>query len=130
MSSLQEGMSNGESIAELSERVRAEFNSVDSERARRIAMTETAAAYGTARQAAQESSGVPYKKWLTSGNANVRPAHQAANGQIAKVDEPFTVMDEELMYPGDPNGSAGNIINCHCVAIATTTPPEEESNEP
>jgi hypothetical protein len=30
------------------------------------------------------------------------------------IDEPFIVSGEELMYPGDPSGSAGNVINCRC----------------
>ena len=55
--SLQEGLDGGETIRELSGRVKAEFNNMSDTRARRIAMTETAAAYGTGRQAAMQQAG-------------------------------------------------------------------------
>ncbi len=118
---LEEGITEGESIAELSDRIRGKFNDI-SARARTIAMTETAAAYGAARQEAMEQSGVEYKQWLTSGAGNVRAAHAAANGQTVPVTAHFEVGGEALESPGDPNGSPGNVINCHCVAIAVAKP--------
>ena len=34
------------------------------------------------------------------------------------ADQPFKVPSksgvQDMMYPGDPNGSAGNVINCRC----------------
>jgi hypothetical protein len=30
------------------------------------------------------------------------------------MDEPFEVDGELLDYPGDPTGSAANVINCRC----------------
>ncbi len=33
------------------------------------------------------------------------------------MDEAFDVGGEQLMYPGDPAGSAGNICNCRCTVI-------------
>lgn len=114
---LEEGIDAGESIAELSGRVRGQFNDMSRERSKRIAMTETSAAYGTGRQMAMKDAGVTEKRWLTSGNANVRPAHRAANGQVVLIDEDFEVGGESLKHPGDPYGSPGNVINCHCVAV-------------
>jgi SPP1 gp7 family putative phage head morphogenesis protein len=122
---LEEGLTAGEGRDKLSARIRTVFNGVSKERADRIAQTETAAAYGTGRQSAMESAGVEFKQWLTSGNDNVRPAHREANGQTVRTDEAFTVDGEDLMHPGDPSGSPGNIINCHCVSIAVA-PPEDE----
>jgi SPP1 gp7 family putative phage head morphogenesis protein len=122
---LEDGLQLGESIDKLSDRVRAEFNDISRARARTIAMTETSAAYGQGRAVAMKQAGVQYKKWLTSGNDNVRPAHAAANGQVVGVDEAFEVGGEHLRFPGDPDGSAGNVINCHCVSIAVAAPPEE-----
>ena len=121
-SQLTEGIDKGESISELSSRVRSSFNEIGSGRGKTIAMTETSAAYGTARHAAMKSAGVPSKQWLTSHNDNVRPAHAEAEGQIRAVDEPFNVDGEELDFPGDPEGSPGNVINCHCVAIPIMGP--------
>jgi hypothetical protein len=54
------------------------------------------------------------KEWVSRGDSRVRPAHITADGQRVAVNEPFTVMGERLMYPGDPAGSSRNIINCRC----------------
>jgi hypothetical protein len=54
------------------------------------------------------------KEWVSRGDNKVRPAHISADGQVVAVNEPFTVMGERLMYPGDPAGSAANIVNCRC----------------
>jgi uncharacterized protein with gpF-like domain len=62
-------------------------------------------------------AGVSRKRWLTSGNDNVRPAHAAANGQEVGIDEAFIVDGEELDHPGDEHGSPANVINCHCISI-------------
>lgn len=126
-SNLVEGIDAGESTAQLAARVKRQFNTIGDTEAQRIALTETAAAYGFGRQQAMVKAGVQYKAWLTSGNANVRTAHQEAglsyppDGGIP-VDEPFIVDGEELMHPGDAAGSPGNTINCHCVSIPVTAP--------
>lgn len=54
------------------------------------------------------------KTWVAVGDARTRDAHRHADGQIVGIDEPFMVDGEKLMYPGDQNGSAGNVINCRC----------------
>ena len=132
--SLQAGLDAGESTADLAKRVKAEFNSIADRDALRIAQTETSAAYGTGRQEAMVKAGVQFKAWLTSGNANVREAHQLAgltypaDGGIP-VDQPFIVDGEELMHPGDSTGSAGNVINCHCVSIPVVEPEELKARD-
>lgn len=121
---LEEGIRKGETTAQLAGRVKAIFNGMADVDAHRIALTETGSAYGAGRAKAMRQAGVQWKQWLTSGNANVRAAHAEANGQIVKIGDPFIVDDEELDYPGDPEGSAGNVINCHCVSIAVSKGPE------
>lgn len=122
---LQEGVDNGDTIAELSARVRAEFNDMSEKRATTIAMTETAAAYGTGRHKAMRLAGIAHKKWLTSGNVNVRAAHRLMNGISITIDEAFTVLNpktgetDSIMHPGDPDGEPWNVINCHCVELAS-----------
>ena len=58
--------------------------------------------------------GAPRKEWLTAIDGRERPEHAAANGQVVSIDAPFIVGGEQLMYPGDPAGSAGTTINCRC----------------
>lgn len=123
---IEEGLDAGESIDELSARIKGEFNAINDGQARTIAMTETSAVYGAGRASAMKQAGVLYKAWLTSGNANVRSAHQQAGLDYPSergipLDSPFIVDGEALQYPGDPAGSPGNVINCHCVQIATAT---------
>lgn len=62
------------------------------------------------------------KKWSSIGGPRTRPAHAEASGQIKKMDEPFIVDGEQLMYPGDDSmgASAGNIIRCRCTVFYLT----------
>lgn len=89
--------------------------------AKRTAVTETGKALGVARHAGLEDSGIDGHAWLTT-SANPRPAHAEAAARYGDnpipIGEAFDVGGEELMHPGDPAGSAGNIINCYCVELA------------
>lgn len=51
--------------------------------------------------------------WVTVGDENVRPTHIAVDFE-PKDDFGWDVGGEFLKFPGDPSGSAGNIINCRC----------------
>jgi phage portal protein BeeE len=119
---IAQGMVDGDGIGGMAKRIRGEFNDISEGKARVVASTETSAAYGSSRDLAMKTAGIRWKRWLTSGLDNVRDAHEAANGQTVPVDEPFHVGGEDLDYPGDPNGKPGNVINCHCVAVAEQEP--------
>lgn len=60
------------------------------------------------------------KRWVTKGDSRTRSGHLAAHGQSVPVDGFFLVArergerKEELRFPKDPRGSAGNVINCRC----------------
>lgn len=117
---LEEGIVAGDTTEQLAARVRQAFNEISHARSRTIAMTETSAAYGQGRQEAMRSAGIQYKRWLTSGNANVRASHAATNGQTVPIDEAFEVPPGSgvyLTHPGDPSGPPEEVINCHCVSI-------------
>jgi hypothetical protein len=49
--------------------------------------------------------------WDATLDGNTRESHAAVDGQIREVDKPFS---NGLMYPGDPAGSAAEVINCRC----------------
>jgi SPP1 gp7 family putative phage head morphogenesis protein len=121
-STLQEGIEAGEPTDDLAKRVREKFTGISKERAETIAQTETAAAYGHARQKGMEETGIEWKEWLTAGDDKVRAEHVRANEQQRRVDEPFDIAGEKLMHPGDPKGSARNVINCRCVVIPIQAP--------
>jgi len=84
----------------------------------RIARTETTRFENVGRLDAysslEDKGFVVYKEWVAVGDNKTRTAHKDANGQQVPLDEPFNVGGEKLMYPGDPNGTAGNVINCRC----------------
>jgi hypothetical protein len=59
------------------------------------------------------------KIWLTAEDEKVRDSHADAGdtygaGSGIPLDEPFEVGDDALMYPGDQDGSAEEVINCRC----------------
>jgi len=58
---------------------------------------------------------IEFKKvWNTTEDERTRSSHRKADGQKVDMDESFLVNDEKLMYPGDSQGSASNVINCRC----------------
>ena len=87
--------------------------------ARRIAQTErtriqSQARWDVMRNAAAQ--GIHMEKMWIARMKNTRDSHADLNRRTAKVDEPFTtIWGNELMYPGDPNAPAREVINCHCV---------------
>ena len=123
MGTLDEGLRDGDTMAQLAGRVRAQFNEFTSGRALTIARTETGAAFGVARDQAMRDAGIPFKRWLTSGNSKVRLAHKQMNGAIVPAGEKFVVADpkggevDEVDHPGDPDGLPWNVINCACVCV-------------
>ena len=107
--------------------LRTKFNEVGQYQAERIVRTESALAsnYATQQSALQIFPGSQMsKEWIAGSDARVRPDHAEADGQIVKFDEMFIVGGEKLEYPGDPRGSASNVINCRC---STAPIPDEDA---
>lgn len=68
-------------------------------------------------QSGEINPGDVLKIWDDTGDSKTREDHTLAGIDYAKgipIEEPFIVGGELLMYPGDPSGSAGQIINCRC----------------
>jgi SPP1 gp7 family putative phage head morphogenesis protein len=118
--SLREGLESGEGLPQLTTRIENLLGS-NRARAQRIARTQTASAVSTGRHEGMKSAGVEFKAWITSQDDAVRPSHRQAGSDYADgipIDQPFVVDGEALAYPGDPSGSAANIINCRCLQVA------------
>lgn len=126
METLQAGLDEGETMDELAERTRAAFNGISKDRAEAIAVTETTVAYESARMETLRAAGVEFKEWLTSQDERVRLDHFMVDGVVVPLDEPFTVGGEKMAHPGDPNASAGQVIRCRCVMIASFGPATDE----
>lgn len=87
-------------------------------RSRMISRTEShSAANASTLIAAEASDVIGRQEWVASVGERTREAHIDADGQIVRVGENFIVGGEPLRHPGDPNGSAGNVINCRCAVI-------------
>ena len=84
----------------------------------RIARTETTAASNYAATVSSSVSGVLMDKvWISALDERTRQGtfnHLEMNQKRVPLDKPFNVSGQNLMFPGDPNGSAGNVINCRC----------------
>lgn len=117
---LRSGLDQGEPLQQLTDRI-SDVLGESRARALRIARTQTAGALNTGRHAAMVAAGNDGKGWITSGDDHVRQAHRQAGLDYAAaipIEQPFIVGGERLMYPGDPSGSAANIVNCRCLQIA------------
>lgn len=89
----------------------------------------SAAAHQVALAAAAAGPGVS-KEWVTCGDDRVRPDHADADGQAVMVDQPFIVGGEELMYPGDPVGSAAQTAQCRCTVVYRQVIPADQHVSP
>lgn len=100
----------------------------------RIARTETTTAANRAALEAGAISGlVTNKVWISSQDSRTRVIpedsfdHLSMDEVQVGIEEDFRIPEKEggteaMAYPGDPKGSAGNVINCRCtVAIIPKT---------
>lgn len=87
-------------------------------RASRIARTEVTRALNAG--ILLGAAALPFevsKEWITAEDEKVRDkpfSHTLLHGTILPLNVPFN-NGEPLRFPGDPKGSAGNVINCRCV---------------
>lgn len=86
-------------------------------RTKTIARTEghriQQASAADAQQAAKDRGADVVKQWDAALDGKTRPSHRMVDGEIRELDEKFS---NGLMYPGDPNGPAAEVINCRCTS--------------
>lgn len=128
MRMIKVGVDEGLSSAQIAKNMREAVQDLSAVRALTIARTETHGASGYARQQVAKQSRRPLNKtWNSVEDHRTRAiaegdtyGHRSMDGVTVKMSEPYFVPTkygtrEPLMFPGDPNGSAGNVINCRCV---------------
>jgi hypothetical protein len=127
---LRSGISDGKTQQEIASDIADAFDDMSIGRAGTIARTETSSAFNYASQ--ETASDVlpdgSTKVWYTTSE-KPRPWHEDVDGDEVPINEPFNVMDEDMMYPGDPNGSPENTINCLCVLSYNITSKVGEEEE-
>ena len=110
---INQGEVEGLGVDEIARNIVKQIPTISRYRANAIARTETHTAANFGSQAAAESTGLNIlKEWLAANDERTREEHSAADGQTVALNETFEVGGEDLMFPGDPSGSAENIINC------------------
>jgi uncharacterized protein with gpF-like domain len=112
LEAVEEGFSEKETASLMLKKSKA----LGASRAQTIARTEVHAASSYSAQEIAAASEIEMRKeWIASGGDRTRDTHAEANGQIVGMHEKFKVGGELLEFPGDPSGSAENVINCRCV---------------
>lgn len=116
------GFEEGLSVAKIGSNIRTMAAPMSALRANIIARTETHTAANFGAQQAAELTGLNMKReWVSAQDDRTRDTSEAdhvdADGQTVGMKEPFTVSGEKLMFPGDPSGSAANVINCRCAVV-------------
>jgi len=122
---ISKGINEGKSYKEIAKDLRTIKNITNPRRAMMIARTETHTVMVHGLDEAVKTTEIEMEREWSSvldertrgSNAKDQFNHIIANGERVKQDEPFIMTGEALDYPGDPNGSPGNIINCRCVIL-------------
>lgn len=66
-----------------------------------------------AQYAAKAKGADVVKQWDSALDGRTRESHRRVDGEIRELDEAFS---NGLMFPGDPNGGAAEVVNCRCTA--------------
>jgi hypothetical protein len=123
---MAEGQEAGDSIPMIAGRIQDVFEDASNTRATMIARTEVIGSFnGSTHEIGQllPDGMVAGEEWLATEDDRTREAHIEADGQQIAMGDVFSVDGEDMRYPGDPNGSPENVINCRC-ALVLLTPDE------
>jgi len=124
---VEEGIRRGQGMDDIAAAVDEILTATASERwpnrARTVARTETmgavnAGVYRSAVLTARDGGELaPMKLWLATEDNRTRRTHRDADGQRTLLESPFRVGGADLLFPGDPNGPAEEVINCRCTML-------------
>lgn len=111
------GISTGMTYAQVAQQLAA-YTNIGFNNAVRITRTEghriqVQSAMDAAEQAKEHGAEV-VKQWDSTLDRRTRPAHKKVDGEIRELDEKFS---NGLMFPGDPNGKASEVVNCRCALL-------------
>lgn len=108
---LQESIDLGEGRNQLVSRIDSLYERISAGRAKTIARTEVVGVTQNAKFEVYKQAALPIKIWITVGDGKVRDSHSSIDEQERPVNDTFS---NGLRFPGDPQGSAGEVINCRC----------------
>lgn len=116
-SQVSRGISTGMSFAQVAEQL-SNISNIGFNNAVRITRTEghriqIQSAMDACYKAKDKGADI-VKQWDSTLDKKTRPSHQAVDGEIKELDEPFS---NGLMFPGDPAGGAAEVVNCRCALL-------------
>lgn len=114
---ISRSISTGMSYAQTAQQL-ANYTNIGYNKAARIARTEghriqTTATMDACHKAKDKGANV-VKQWDATLDARTRDSHAQVDGEIRELDEHFS---NGLMFPGDPSGSAAEVVNCRCALL-------------
>ena len=121
---VSEALAEGTPIREMAKEIVDKWTDPVSEinvnRAKRIARTEVISAANAGSHQGAGDTGVEMRHfWISTFDGRTRPAHDTRQhpslAEPIPLEQSFFVDGESLRWPGDPSGSAGNVIQCRCV---------------
>jgi uncharacterized protein with gpF-like domain len=113
-SALEKAVAENKTIPEISNIVKTVFEGTDRAkwfRADMIARTEMLKLENYSAVQGYQDAGATHKTWVAGGPPDDRPNHTAIDGETVPIDQAFSI---GLMFPGDPNAPAKEVINCRC----------------
>jgi SPP1 gp7 family putative phage head morphogenesis protein len=108
---IAKGVEDGLSNKDLARVLREYYDDRSYSMAMRIARTETASAAGYAQHQTALDLGYTKKHWIAARDSRTRDSHARIDGEVKGINSRYS---NGLMYPGDPSGSADEVINCRC----------------
>ena len=109
---LSEGLQNGETIEQLTDRV-MEWSATGQEyHAENVARTETGVCMNSAALEGYREGGANGKEWLAIVDNRSRDWHAAMDGTVVGIDEEFDLDGEACDGPGDPALGPENVCQC------------------
>ena len=114
---ISRGIAQALSFQEIARNIKNTTN-VDYNKSLRIAKTEghriqCESAYNVQVRAKQKGADI-VKQWDSTLDSRTRPTHQKLDGEVVGVNEKFS---NGLLYPGDSNGVASEVVNCRCALL-------------
>lgn len=113
-----EGVRDGLSEREIGKMIRDIAPTKSASRSQTIARTEVHASSQASAQAVADAAELDMVRvWVSSKGERTRDDHREVDGQKRGMHEPFLVGNDLLMFPGDPSGRPGQVINCRCAVV-------------
>lgn len=114
---ISRGIAQGLSYQEIARNIKNTTN-VDYNKTLRIAKTEghriqNESAYNVQVRAIGKGANI-VKQWDSTLDSRTRESHQKLDGEVVGVNEKFS---NGLLYPGDSNGTASEVVNCRCALL-------------